>query len=208
MAAGGPVGYGSAEMGRFDDAYAGTPPWDIGRPQPAIVRLADAGAIAGAVLDAGCGTGENALYLASRGHEVWGVDFTAAAVARALEKARARGIAATFLQGDALRLESLGRTFDTAIDCGLFHTFADEERPRYVLSLAAAVRPGGAVHLLCFSEEERSEGGPHRVTRDEIRRAFSSGWTVESIEPDRFDSLIHAGGARAWRALLRHAGRP
>jgi cyclopropane fatty-acyl-phospholipid synthase-like methyltransferase len=208
MAAGGPVGYGSAGMGRFDDAYAGTPPWDIGRPQPAIVRLADAGAIAGAVLDAGCGTGENALYLASRGHEVWGVDFTAAAVALALEKARARGIAATFLQGDALRLDSLGRTFDTAIDCGLFHAFADEERPRYVLSLAAAVRPGGAVHLLCFSEEERSEGGPRRVTRDEIRRAFSSGWTVESIEPDRFDSLIHAGGARAWRALLRHAGRP
>lgn len=45
------------------------PPWDIGRPQPAFVRLADSGLLAGRVLDAGCGTGEHALLAAARASE-------------------------------------------------------------------------------------------------------------------------------------------
>jgi len=82
----------------------GVPPWDIGRPQPAIVRLAEEGLIAGDVIDVGCGTGENALYLASRGIEVVGVDAAPTAVSRAQEKARQRGSSATFLVADALAL--------------------------------------------------------------------------------------------------------
>ena len=44
----------------WDDSYTGeTPaPWDIGRPQPTFLRLAEEGLLAGRVLDAGCGTGE------------------------------------------------------------------------------------------------------------------------------------------------------
>ena len=57
----------------FVSAYAGQAPWDIGRPQPAFV--AAAGRVAGRVLDAGCGTGENALFFAARGHPVTGIDF-------------------------------------------------------------------------------------------------------------------------------------
>src|SRR3954452_11903125 len=46
----------------WDASYRNGPaPWDIGKPQPAVVRLASLGAFAGAVLDAGCGTGDNAL---------------------------------------------------------------------------------------------------------------------------------------------------
>ncbi len=44
-------------MDSFDSAYAGKPPWDIDRPQPELVRLAEAGEIRGTVLDVGCGTG-------------------------------------------------------------------------------------------------------------------------------------------------------
>jgi ubiquinone/menaquinone biosynthesis C-methylase UbiE len=113
----------------FEFAYRyGTPPWDIGRAQDAIVRLAEEGLIAGDVIDVGCGTGENALYLASRGISVLGVDAAPTAIARAREKAQLRGSSATFLVADALALEGLGRTFDTAIDCGLFHTFSDADR--------------------------------------------------------------------------------
>jgi len=61
-------------MNFFNSAYKGIPPWDIGRPQKEIIRLAEDGEINGTVLDAGCGTGENALYLANLGFEVWGVD--------------------------------------------------------------------------------------------------------------------------------------
>ncbi len=193
-------------MNRFEDAYRGTPPWDIGRPQPAVERLARAGAFASPVLDAGCGTGENALFLAALGLEVVGLDQVPAAVERASEKARRRGIAAAFVVGDALRLETLGRTFGAVLDCGLFHTLADGERPRYVAGLAAVVRPGGAIHLMCFSEEETGPGGPRRVTRDEIREAFAHGWAVRSIEPERFRSTPHPQGARAWLARLERLG--
>ncbi len=96
---------------RFEDAYKGTPPWDIGRAQPAFERVADAGLVTGPVLDAGCGTGENALFFAARGFEVVGVDAVEAAVAAARAKAQTRGLQAEFLVHDALALGELGRRF-------------------------------------------------------------------------------------------------
>ena len=163
---------------RFESAYEGQPPWDIPGPQPQFVRLEATGMIRGSVLDAGCGTGENALYLASRGHEVWGLDFIPVAIERANVKAKERGLGVHFQVGDSLKLDQPGRTFDTVIDCGLFHTFADEERPLYVSALATVVRPGGSVHILCFSDQEPPGQGPRRVTQQEIRDAFRNGWEV------------------------------
>ncbi|HWT81006.1 MAG TPA: class I SAM-dependent methyltransferase, partial [Candidatus Methylomirabilis sp.] len=154
------------ERERFESAYEGQPPWDIPGPQPAFARLEAAGMIRGSVLDAGCGTGENALYLASRGHEVWGLDFIPVAIERAKAKAGQRGLDVHFQVGNALKLDQLGRTFDTVIDCGLFHTFADEERPLYVSGLATVVGPGGSVLILCFSDQEPPGQGPRRVTQE------------------------------------------
>jgi cyclopropane fatty-acyl-phospholipid synthase-like methyltransferase len=189
-------------VSRFEEAYRGRPPWDIGRAQPAVERLAAEGLLGGSVLDAGCGTGENALFLAAGGGEVTGIDLVADAIERAREKARERGIRAAFRVHDALRLPELGRTFDAVLDCGLFHTFGDDERPRYAASAAAVLRPGGALHVMCFSEEERSEGGPRRVTQGEIRAAFGDAFRVDWIRAERFESRIHPGGARAWLARL------
>src|SRR5947199_6701413 len=122
----------------WDASYhGGLAPWDIGRPQPAIMRLASAGRFTGTVLDAGCGTGENALHIASLGLSVLGVDVAETALAMAREKAHERGIKAEFATADALELERLGRRFDTVLDCGLFHSFEGEERPKYVASLAS-----------------------------------------------------------------------
>ncbi len=194
----------------FEWAYrSGTPPWDIGRPQPAILRLAERGLIGGDVIDIGCGTGENALYLASLGSRVVGVDASPTAIARARDKARKRGIEVSFVVADALALEDLGRRFDTAIDCGLFHTFSDEDRPIFERSLRRAVRPGGRYVLFCFSEAEPGESGPRRVTQAEIRATFDVGWRVDSIAAERFAARLPGDGANAWLALLtrRHAER-
>src|SRR4051794_34513106 len=122
----------------WDDSYTtdGPAPWDVGRPQPAVVRLCDERAFAGPVLDAGCGSGENALEIAAREIEVVGVDVAPTAIRRAQEKAQSRGIAAGFAVADALQLHRLGRTFRSVLDCGLFHTFDEDERPAYVESLA------------------------------------------------------------------------
>jgi SAM-dependent methyltransferase len=186
----------------FEQSYrSGRPPWDIDRPQPAVVSLAERGAISGNVIDVGCGTGENALYLASIGLAVTGIDAAPTAIDRAQVKARRRGVDATFLVADALALESLGRTFDAAIDCGCFHTFADPERLPFERSLHAVLRPGARYFLLCFSDQEPGDWGPRRVTQAEIRAVFARGWTVDSIEATRFDANF-ADGAAAWLATL------
>ena len=194
---------------RFEDLYSRSrPPWDIDSPQPAFVQIADE--IEGSILDVGCGTGENALFFASRGHETMGIDFLESPIAIANEKARDRGIDATFKVHDALALHELIRTFDRVLDCGLFHTFSNEDRPTYVNSLSKAVKPGGKIHLLCFSENEPEGQGPRRVTQTEIQNCFSRGWTVESIEPARFLTRTDVegvsfsrGGPHAWFARVR-----
>jgi len=187
----------------FRAAYARTPPWEIGRAQAEIIRRAEAGAFSGDILDAGCGTGENALYLAGRGHNVLGVDIVPVAIERARAKAAERQRTAEFRVHDVLALEALGRRFETILDCGVFHTFSDDNRSRYVASLGTALHTGGRLVLMCFSEEETREGGPRRVTRHEIRAAFASGWTIESIQATRFEANIFEDGARAWLALIR-----
>lgn len=190
---------------RWDSAYRqGWAPWDIGKPQSAFLRLADAGAFTSPVLDCGCGTGEQALMLAARGYEVLGVDLAPTAVHTAREKAAARGVKVEFHVADALHLDALQRTFASVVDSGVFHTFDDVLRVEYVASLASVVRPGGVVHLLCFSERTPGDDGPRRVTQAELRTAFSAGWTVEAIEPERFDvtDAFAAERPHAWLARI------
>jgi cyclopropane fatty-acyl-phospholipid synthase-like methyltransferase len=194
---------------RFESIYLGQAPWDIPGPQPAFVALEEAGEIVGSVLDAGCGTGENALYLATRGHEVWGIDFLPIAIERAMKKAEARGLDVRFQVANALELATLARQFDTAIDCGLFHTFGDDERPAYVAGLAKVMRPGGRLHLLCFSDREPPGEGPRRVTQEELRDTFRDGWRVEPIRESSFETARYPGapqfspgGPRAWLATI------
>ena len=193
----------------FKQMYQGQAPWDIGRPQPAIIKLAEAGQVRGSVLDVGCGTGENVLYLAARGHDCWGIDFVPVAIERAKAKAAQRGSNAHFIVGNALELSKLERQFDTVIDCGLFHTFTDEERPVFVKELAEVFRPGGLLHILCFSDEEPGTEGPRRVSQQEIRNSFRDGWKVHRIEPIRFEALerpdgptFSPGGPKAWLATM------
>jgi cyclopropane fatty-acyl-phospholipid synthase-like methyltransferase len=197
-------------VGFFANAYrdGGVPTWDVGRPQGALVRLAASGLIVGTVLDAGCGTGENALHLAALGHAVVGVDFATAAIERAKAKAADRGLPAEFLVADALDLAVLGREFDSVIDIGLFHTLGDPERARYITSLAAALRPGGSVFLLCWSDRNPFGRGPRRISRREIRAAFRDGWVVEAIDPEWLDSRLPEGRVHAWLARITRAGVP
>jgi SAM-dependent methyltransferase len=188
----------------FDAVYQGKPAWDIDRPQPAFLELADAGQVTGTVLDVGCGTGEHALMAAARGCDAVGVDLAAVAIATAARKAADRGLTARFVVMNALELETLDQRFDTVLDCGLFHVLDDTDRAIYVRSLASVIAPGGRYFMLCFSDQQPGDWGPRRIHRDEIAATFVDGWRIESIEPATIDIIIDPNGARAWLASMTH----
>ncbi len=156
------------------------------------------------MLDAGCGTGENALHIASLGLSVLGVDVAETALAIARAKAGGRVIEVEFAAADAFQLARLGRRFETVLDCGLFHTFDDGERPGYVASLASVTRRDGTLYVLCFSDDGPGTG-PHPISEEELRAAFSpsNGWNVAAIEPDRVQTRYHDDGAPAWFATIK-----
>jgi len=195
-------------MTRFEPTFEGVAPWDIGAPQPAVVRLVERGVFAGKVLEVGCGTGENALHLASKGHEVVGVDAAERAIDQARGKARLRGVHARFLVHDALSLGELRDRFDTVLDCGLFHVLNDEQRECYIRSLATVLRPGSMLYLLCFSDTEPGHDGPRRVSAPELIEAFRAPFAVEKLERTHIAHRRSPRGAAAWLATLVHVGHP
>ena len=194
--------------GSWDDAYLlNRAPWDIGRPQPAIVRVVDDKDLPEPVLDSGCGSGEHALLAATQGLLVTGIDISRLVIERARAKARGRGLSAEFIVGDVLDLpgiERLDPPFRSVIDTGCFHTFSDAQRLDYAASLAAVVEPGGVLHLLCFSEHTPGTGGPRRVTEAEIREVFRDDWRVDRIVAETFavSSQWQGTPPSAWLARI------
>jgi len=195
----------------FEPIYHIEAPWDIGRPQKEYVQLEQAGEIVGSVLDVGCGTGENALYLAEHGHDVWGIDFAPTAIQKAQEKAEQRHPTATFRVLNVLELLTLGRKFDTVIDSGLFHWLNIEERSLFIDNLATVIRPSGTYFMLCLSELTRNPdiskvkkflpyfdkltkgGGAQHVTQAEIKELFRDGWRINYIRQATLESRLELG---------------
>jgi cyclopropane fatty-acyl-phospholipid synthase-like methyltransferase len=193
---------------RFESAYSGEAPWDIDGPQPSFMAVADR--ITGSLLDAGCGTGENALFFAGRGVQTTGIDFLSEPIRRAKQKAADRGIPLKFEVMDALTLEKHSIQYDNVIDSGLFHVFSDADRQRYVAGLAHVLKPGGHLFIMCFSDSEPGEIGPRRISKTDLAAAFADGWTIESIEPTAFrlnpkftDAEFSPGGPKSWFVIAR-----
>jgi 2-polyprenyl-3-methyl-5-hydroxy-6-metoxy-1,4-benzoquinol methylase len=187
----------------WDEIYAGRPRWDIGRPQPAFLALAQSGAITGRVLDVGCGTGEHVLMCAVAGLDATGVDIATAAISAAEHKAHERGLTARFLHLDVRRLAELGESFDTVLDSGLLVHVIDNEQDRtaYLHGLQAVLPPGGRYFVLCFSGPQANTRARH-LMREDITACFARCWRIDSIEATTLDSLTDKNGIPAWLVAL------
>lgn len=173
----------------WEEAYRDTPPWDVGRPQPAFEALVNDGEIGrGRILDLGCGTGENALLLAQNGCRVTGIDLAGEAIARARSKAKERHLTVDFVQGNVLELDRYfgPGSFDAVIDSGLFHVLSDEERPDCVRQAHRVLVSGGRYFMMCFSDKEPGTWGPRRVSKLEIEQAFSPLFHIDYIKDTYF----------------------
>ena len=192
----------------FENLYAGKAPWDIGKPQAPFVGVSDR--VVSPVLDAGCGTGETALFLAGRGHKVTGIDFLEEPIRRARDKAAVRGLQIDFLVKDATTLAQWEARFATVIDSGLFHVFSDDDRKRYVAGLKHVTKPGALLFLMCFSDQEPGTAGPRRISQRELQESFADSWEIEStrpvqieVNPEFTEMNFSAGGPKAWFATIR-----
>ena len=189
----------------FEEWYQTVPPWDIGHPQQVIIELERQKTLQGKILDVGCGTGENALFLAKKGYQLYGVDLSSTAIKKAHQKSTERNLKVNFKTHDALKLNLLGEMFDVALDCGLFHCFTDAERAIFVDQLYKVLTPQGFYFFLCFSDKEHREGGPRRISRTEIEATFSQSWKILSISETIFENTLHAGGSQGYFVSLQKA---
>lgn len=193
----------------FTEIYTGNPPWDIGKPQAPFIAVADQ--IEGPVLDAGCGTGNTSVFLASRGLAVTGIDFVEEAIRQAREKARQRGLQIGFEVKDAMTLPAWDRRFASVIDSGLYHIYEVANRRAYIRGLAHVLQSGGRLYLLSFTDDEPSAQGG--VSKDDLSADFADGWKIESIEAVRGEinpafmtehpGAFPEGGPKMWFAIIR-----
>jgi SAM-dependent methyltransferase len=186
----------------WDDHYASDHlPWDTGQPDPHLVELIERGTVKPSrVLEVGCGTGTNALWLAAHGFDVLGVDISLRAIAKAQAKADAADARGRFLVLDFLAAEIEQTAFDFVFDRGVLHVFDDaSDRAEFARRVARVLGAGG--HWLCLAGSTegpaREFGPPRRSARD----------LVEAVEPVleivELRSSTFEAEQNAWQLLAR-----
>jgi SAM-dependent methyltransferase len=190
--------------------------WERPGPPSDLISLVEGSTPSppGRVLDIGCGTGTDSIYLAVHGWDVTGVDMVPKALATARRKAVAAGVSPRFVEGDATCLRELGvgGGYTLLLDFGCFHTLPADRRDAYVESVSGAAAPGATLLLFGFSRPPKLAPMHAGVTADEVRERFSRrGWELVTAEP-MSAGAIEVTGRRAddrfevWRYRLRRGG--
>jgi ubiquinone/menaquinone biosynthesis C-methylase UbiE len=192
-------------MDWWENAYIGTPPWDIGAPQPEIVKLVGNNEIPkGRVLDLGCGLGDNSIFLAKKGFSVTCMDIAHLAIDKGKIKAVQQKVQVDFRVGNALRLDEYfdQEHFSAVIDSGLFHTLNDDERPLAAKQILRVLVNGGKYFVLCFSDKEPGNEGPRRISKKEIEETFSKMFRINYIKEAFFATRWDKKGPKAYLASM------
>ena len=173
----------------WNDSYRdGIVPWDTGVTSSELKRvLGDHNISPCRLLELGCGTGTNSVWLAEQGFEVTAIDLAPLAIAQGEERARAAGVHVEFVVADVLELPDLGESFAFFFDRGCYHAVRRHDPQQYAPAVARWIRPGGRGLVLAGNAREPHDPGPPVVTEKEIREEFGSQFRVVDLHEFRFD---------------------
>jgi len=184
----------------IDEIYRNTPleeiPWNIEAPPEALVELIQSGKVQPCkALDLGCGAGNHAIYLASLGFDVTGIDISPAAIKIAQEQAEKKGVKCNFLTADVLgELEEVTQTFGFAYDWELLHHIFPDRRKRYLENVYRLLGSRGKYLSVCFSEQDPEFGGAGKYRKtplgtvlyfsseDESRKLFERRFRIKELK--------------------------
>ncbi len=190
---------------RFKGRYeANDTPWDIGQPDFNLVQTVTGTPINPCkALDIGCGTGDNAIWLAQQGFDVIGIDTSELAIKKAEEKA-SQSRACRFLVGNFLASQIAGAPFEFVFDRGLFHVFeSDEERKKLAENVHRHLDKGGLwLSLIGNADEERQTPGPPQRSARDIANAAEPYFEILSLVSGHFGANSPEP-PRAWVCLMR-----
>lgn len=192
---------------RWDARYRGEsrPPWDTGRPSTELKSLVEQKVLRPCrVLELGCGTGVNSVYLASQGFEVTAIDVAPTAIQAAEERARKAGVKVRWIHADVLNPPAL-EPFDLIFDRGCYHGVRRQNAAGYLKTVKSLCQPGGRILILAGNANEPPPAyGPPRVEETELVGDFAAAFDFERLREIRFDTANpDAQGALAWSLLLR-----
>jgi ubiquinone/menaquinone biosynthesis C-methylase UbiE len=192
----------------FENLYPANAPWDIGRPQPELVKLFTQFPPAGPVLEVGCGAGDLAIYLAASGLSVKAIDFAVGAIEIGKTKARSLDPRVAdrleFMVADAFDLSKVGGHFASIMDSGFFHLFDSGARDRFVHEVKKVLKHKGRYYLLGFAIDSPIPNAPKQITETEIRSRFSKegGWHILAVHSSEFVTRSHRGNIPAVIACI------
>jgi methyl halide transferase len=181
---------------------SGQLPWDSGVPSQELIRVLDTEKIAPCrAIELGCGTGTNAIYLASRGFDVTALDLSAAAIVQSQKKAAEAGANVRFLEADVCRLNFELEPFDFIFDRGCYHSVRGIDIAGFLQTMRRLSRPGTRFLLLAGNANEQGQGPP-RVHEHEIRIDFEKLFAIQFLREFRFEVPVVPEGFLAWSCLM------
>lgn len=183
----------------------GTPPWETGRPARELVRLVEEGMIRPVpMLEIGCGSGADAVFLASRGFDVTAVDSSPTAIERARTRSQRDGVPIRFVLDDVFAFaQSAEESYEFVYEAGFYHFMRLVDLQRYLDLLWRVTRPGTLFLTLAGNADEEVEGGPPRVSEDEIRNELGRLFEMVYLGSFRFESPQRREGYLGWSCLMR-----